>query len=182
MSETPVAPDPIAEMPVMDPRAFLLHRTNHDYLSGQRHEPMVSLRMSEISLLLLIAGMVGMVVSIGIMLNGDGLSVITGIGILLFLLSLAGSGVILQSSLRAPVTRAGRVLEGTIIEAEKIRIQQGQRHTESIGVRYAFTTPDGKRLQNRAEALMDETGRTMAPAPGTPVYVWYESDSHYYLL
>ncbi len=179
-------PDSVAEIPVMDPRAFLLHRANHEYLNGQRGEPLLSLKLNPLNLLFLIASIMGILMGAAIMgggiVWGSNVGITTAIGMVLFLMSLGVGGWAMQSSMQGAARRAGRVLEGTIIEAEKIRIQHGQRMTESIGVRYEFTAPEGQRLQSRAEAPLEETGRTSAPAPGTRVYIWYESEERYFLL
>jgi hypothetical protein len=182
MSESPVVPPPVVEMPVMDPEAFLLHRANQDFLGGQRTVPITETKNTDGTLAVVGLSMVGVLVGVSIIAGGNGVLEPTIIGIFLLLGAFVAGAVAVQSSHTAGGKAVGKVIEGRVLEAEKIRIQTGKGSMESIGVRYEFVTPEGRRLHSRAEAPLQETGRTMAPAPGTPVYIWYESEERHYLL
>lgn len=80
------------------------------------------------------------------------------------------------------MVRKGQVLEGVVIDAEKIRVYHSRTKRDEIGVRYEFTTPDGNLIRHRVETPTMEASSTVAPAPDTRVYVWYEVDGKYDLL
>jgi hypothetical protein len=82
----------------------------------------------------------------------------------------------------APPRSTGQVLEGTVVQAEKIVTREQYGHVEKIGVRYQFAAPGGVMTVGYAAGLSGDTSHPMAPVPGTPVRIYYKEDGKHYLL
>jgi hypothetical protein len=186
MNESPVAPAPIIETPVYDPRAFVLHWENEAYLKGKRPTPYLRDGGEEAGLVafMALAGFFCLMGGVWMIFSGGGQVVMLVAGVVLLLAGFGGVGVMVWAvdPTRQNAKRTGRLLVGQIVEAEKIRIQTGTGHRESIGVRYEFTTLTGKKIRNRAETVIEYQQEKMAPAPGSPVYIWYDGEGNYTLL
>jgi hypothetical protein len=187
MNESPIIPKTMPELPVPDPAAFFRYYENQLFLKGQRPSPILEAHhkggISSLFMLLLLLSAAGVIWGILIAVNIPFSLREAIIGSVMSFSSLIGGGFILQHALTRPIKpRHGRIIEGRVIEAEKIRIEKNNSFSETIGIRYEFITPEGKRIQHRAEALNETMGNKMAPAPGTPVYVWYESNGGHSLL
>lgn len=74
------------------------------------------------------------------------------------------------------------VLEGEVIEAEKVRSWHWYGTTEKVFVRYRFTTPHGVIAEGHAVGLLKDTTHDMVPLPGILVFVWYCGGDQFYLL
>jgi hypothetical protein len=76
----------------------------------------------------------------------------------------------------------GQVLEGTVVQAEKIVTREQYGHVEKIGVRYQFAAPGGVITVGYAAGLSGDASHPMAPVPGTPVRIYYRENGKHYLL
>lgn len=76
----------------------------------------------------------------------------------------------------------GQVLEGTVVQAEKIVTREQYGYVEKIGVRYQFAAPGGVMTVGYAVGLSGDASHPMAPVPGTPVRIYYKDNGKHYLL
>ncbi len=138
--------------------------------------------------------------------NPPDFSVPTVNGMILFLLILLAMGVVVvirdwrearqarpsqavspSAVAETPVTVApqrpkAQVLDGIVVQAEKI-VSQGQYGAgEKIGVRYQFAAPGGVIIYGYDTGISKDASDPMAPVPGTPVKVYYEAEERHYLL
>jgi hypothetical protein len=81
-----------------------------------------------------------------------------------------------------PSRPTGQVFDGTVVQAEKIVKQVQYGTEEKIGVRYQFAAPGGVITYGYAAGLSEDASDGMAPAPGTPVKIYYEGEKKHYLL
>lgn len=187
MSESPVIPKTMRELPVPHPYAFFRHTENQLFLKGQRSSPILEAQSGNgpawLLICLLLLSVVGVFVGVLMVVDITWSLARSVFGGVLATGSLLIGGYTFQYVLTRNIeSRPGRVIEGRVIEAEKIRIEKNNMHFEAIGIRYEFTTPDGRSIQHRAETPNDTRSGKMAPAPETPVYVWYGDDGKVFLL
>lgn len=76
----------------------------------------------------------------------------------------------------------GQVLDGVVVQAEKIVRQGRYGIEEKIGVRYQFAAPGGVITYGYGAGLSEDASHKMAPLPGTPVKVYYEGEKRHHLL
>jgi hypothetical protein len=104
------------------------------------------------------------------------LVVVTGGFVFLGLLLLAG-WVIRFALPRRRLSRVGRLLPGEIKACSK-RVADAFY----LVVDYHFTGPDGTTLEGRCEAQREDLRRSVFPAPGTPVVVFYADERTHSVL
>lgn len=182
MIETPAPPRKIKETPVMHPDAFVVHWENEAYLRGRRTTPYLK-RNNEADPAIFFA-----MVTFLCLMGGIIIVIMGGFGVegLIVGGTFIGAGTVclafLRQTARPTPKKAGQLLMGEVTASEKIRGAHHQRNLDAIGIRYQFTTPTGKRLQNNTETNVQPERQRMAPPPGSPVYIWYVSDDDYQLL
>lgn len=185
MNEHPVQPlSRIEEYPVLEPDLFLLRRDNRLFLERYTKQPLldkpaeIKRETSKIT--------VGIFVTIAILVMGSVASAPSDLSA--FLLSVAvlgGVGALFWAYVRYMRRRSdlkGRVLSGFVTHSEKIRMAEDQYNRDYLGIRFEFTDPKEGLKEGYAEGDSDHASDKMAPAPGTPVKVWYGDDGNHYLL
>lgn len=185
MSEVPTSPPIMKETPVLDPRAFVLHGENEAFLKGRRSYPYLSDGAEDLfAAFLAIVAFFCLMAGFWFFVTGEGQVFNIVAGVVLVLTGVGSLGVMVWSTRpkRRNTKLVGQVLIGEVLESEKIRGYRGEPHLDGIGVRYQFTTPGGKVIRDRAEATNDRNREKMAPAPESPVYIWYDQDGNYTLL
>lgn len=182
MSETPVV---IRETPVFDSRAFVLHWENEAYLRGKRPTPYLTDSEGQ----MIVAGFViaTFLCCLGAFFifaesNWQPAMLISGV-VLLLAGGVGMVGVFVYTNpARQKAILDGFLIAGEVLKSEKIRIEGGKGSRERIGVYYQFMTPEGRLIRSRAEASNDFQREKMAPAPGSPVYIWYDRQGNHTLL
>lgn len=81
-----------------------------------------------------------------------------------------------------PQNRAGTLLDGVVTNAEKLITRGRYDSTEEFNILYRFTAPGGIVTDSKATVPTKHSTHTMAPAPDTPVKVWYLSENEHWLL
>jgi hypothetical protein len=182
MSEHPAYT--VTETPVLDPNLFLLNRANRAFIERRNDTPI----LNESSLdhdASRFGGIVLFIFTTVIIL-----SLVRNVSLEVYRLSVF---IIALSSILAffwayvrymcqSVGIKGWILPGEVLHSEKIRVIADKTWHEQVGVRFQYTTPDGVLTIGYAEGGSDRASDNMAPAPGTPVRVWYGDDGEIFLL
>jgi len=185
MSETPVPP--IEEYPVPDPTLFLLNRANRDFVERRSNHPVldkpatVAFRSGYLGIMVLMV--VALLVLATLASSVGLLAVMTCI--LILIIVLGGLGALFWAYFQyMGRTRElkGWIIPGVVTHSEKIRIETYQQMQERLGIRFEFVTQGGVVEKGYTEGDSDSASDTMAPAPGTPVSVWYDEEGKHYLL
>lgn len=185
MNETPVDPFPLVEeYPVLEPDLFLLRRDNRLFLERYSKQPILdkpaAIKRDTNKMAVGISITVAILVLIGIAFLPSYLS-----APLLIATVLGGIGALFWAYLRymlRPVNLKGRTISGIVTHSEKIRVAEDRYNRDYLGIRFEFTDPSGGIKEGYVEGDSDHASDKMAPAPGTPVKVWYDDDGKFYLL
>lgn len=185
MNESPIDPFPtVEEYPVLEPDLFLLRRANRLFLERYSKQPVLDkpaeIKRETNKIAVRIFVTVALLVMAGIAFLPSDLS-----APLLIATVLGGIGALFWAYIRymfRPVDLKGRTISGMVTHSEKIRMAEDRFHRDYLGIRFEFTDPNGGVKEGYAEGDSDHASDKMAPAPGTPVKVWYDDDGKFYLL
>jgi hypothetical protein len=180
MNENPVSLSPlIEEHPVPDPNLFLLKRTNRAFIERRNDSPVLGgtafswKAFNPLIYLLLISFLLS---GLCIFPN-SGLPLLLLISFIIFAFYTGN-----RPADNEPPDLAGWIIPGVVTHSEKIRIENSQHLQERLGIRYEFPAPGGVVMEAYAEGDSVNASDRMAPAPGTPVMVWYTDEGTCYLL
>jgi hypothetical protein len=188
MNEIPVAPPSYQEIPVPEPNLFLLNRANRAFIERRTNNPVWDEAPPEQDangvwgILLFI---IGTLMSLTIVSNlplGEyrvWIFLVALIGIIALSLTLFWA---YYRYIYETLQLKGWILPGKVLHSEKIRMVADESWDERVRVRFQYSTPDGILTVGYAEGNSDWASDNMAPAPGTPIRVWYGDDGEIFLL
>ncbi len=182
MNETPVDTlTPVDEHPVLDSNLFLLHRSNQAFVERRSNHPTLGSSLTRREQILIgTFGVCMILIYIGVVtiLPVFFASLVSLAIVVAFLGLIARYGR--PSHQSAGI--AGWIVPGVVLHSEKIRTRDGKVRLEQLGIGYQFVAPGGLVIEGYAGGDSEHASDTMAPAPGTPVRVWFDDDGNHYLL
>jgi hypothetical protein len=189
MIEHPLLPKhPVKERAIIDSESFLMHSGNQAFLSGTRPRPVFGTLDGKILLGIALWGLIvvgAILLSIALLpLVADSLwlaQVVLPMVCLSPFVALGWGFWWLNRRYHQPM--AGQVIQGEVIESEKIRTTTTKgRKIDTLWVQYQFTDPSGMVVTGESRTSPVTASRDMAPAPHTSVYIWYTPQGKHYLL
>lgn len=171
---------PVDEHPVLDSNLFLLHRSNQAFVERRSNHPTLGSSLTDRERLLIGAfGVCMILIYIGVTLLPVVFASLVSLAIVVAFLGLIAR---YGRPSHEPAGLAGWIVPGVVLHSEKIRTREGKVRSVQLGIRYQFVAPGGVVIDGYAGGDSDHASDTMAPAPGTPVRVWYDDDGNHYLL
>jgi hypothetical protein len=188
MKENPVLPLSYEEVPVPEPNLFLLNRANRDFIERRTDNPVWDEPPPEqdasgvwgILFFIIFTLLILMIMwNLPLREHQFWIFIIALIGVIA--LSIVLFWTYHRYIYQSPQLK-GWILPGEVLHSEKIRVVADESWDERVGVRFQYSTPDGVLTIGYAEGNSDWASDNMAPAPGTPIRIWYGDDEEVFLL